>query len=584
MILWFRAASQTFMPHHFKADARSFGDLFIGNEKQPLIVPPFQRGYSWGKRHVDDFLDDLGDFMTEKREGRSTHYFLGPIVILEKEDAPSLILDGQQRLATATIMFAALRDAANEIGTAELLKFAAAVHTSFLVKDDAGDELGYTLTLGNLDKFYFQSLVQKFPTEEAKDDIVSNSNIRRAKAIIGDYVKGQIKGMSAGDVLVRLKQIRDTVRKHLIMTYIPVDNENEAFQIFETLNDRGLGLSAPDLLLNHLMKTAQESERVDIRNAWDKMTETMAQRKTADFLRAVWVSEFGDLKKKDLFKALKEHLSNTQADSLTYARRCAEMCETYNSILEFDEKTLGPATRHVQTLLRPLGCDAAIPLLMSACVTMSHDGLSKLCERLIVFVVRYAVIAGMNTAVMESLFFALAKMVRASMKGDEAERQKKEPECLKAIESALRKECPADDKIKSSIKTLNVPPRSAFYIIKTIADHAQSDRKEIGSKKANVEHIFPRNPSAEWTNSEELKPYLWHLGNLTLLGDKINSKDASNKGYESKKDAYELSKIDLTNTIPKYYPTWEPKTLLSRADQMGGRILEIWNFENFSRL
>lgn len=587
MMDWFQPSSRReYMPHHFEARPKTIGDLFTGLDKPLLAVPPFQRGYSWEKKHVDAFWRDLTDFIDEKKAKTSSRYFFGPIVILEQEGKPSEILDGQQRLATATVLFACIRDAARKIGTEDLNKFAADIHSTFIERMDAGDSLGYTLTLGDLDKAFFQETVQKYmPDSTVKAKVTSHTLIKRAKHIIDTNIDGILsKTLSAKDKLLWLKDLRTAVRSDLVMTYIPVEEEREAFQIFETLNDRGLRLSVPDLLLNYLMKMAPASDRVAVRTNWDKMIEKMGQRKTSDFLRAVWVSEFGDLKKQDLFTSLKEYLKTQQAISVAYASQCAVQCETYIAFLDGDEKIVGPAAKHVKTILRPLACFSAMPLLLSARAAFDNSGLEKLCRWLVVFVVRFSVIAGMDSAVMETLFFSLAKEVREKMKPTPIQSGNRQQDCLNYIVAQLVRECPSDERIISAMQDVILSPRDATYIIGTLCNAMQSERRETAANQVNLEHIFPRNPlPSEWRAIDEMRPLLWSIGNLTMLGIKLNE-NAANRGYFSKRTIYRQSQLTMANNVSTHYTKWNAKSILNRSQRLGKEVVKVWNFKNPSHV
>src|SRR5271169_6794821 len=97
----------------FQSRSKSIGELLGSNERARLIVPPFQRPYSWEKKHIESFWADLVDFFNDLNGPKPRDkYFLGPIVTLTKSKDEIEILDGQQRLATATIFFCVLRDVA----------------------------------------------------------------------------------------------------------------------------------------------------------------------------------------------------------------------------------------------------------------------------------------------------------------------------------------------------------------------------------------------------------------------------------------------------------------------------------------
>src|SRR5271166_3140205 len=114
--------------NEFKADSKVFGELLGDIERSRFVVPRFQRGYSWEKKHVTAFWNDITRFEKENKEKDGPEkYFLGPIVIMPDKDKQKgiiYVLDGQQRLATATILLSVIRDTAKEIPIAAATSFA----------------------------------------------------------------------------------------------------------------------------------------------------------------------------------------------------------------------------------------------------------------------------------------------------------------------------------------------------------------------------------------------------------------------------------------------------------------------------
>src|ERR1700678_3196368 len=132
------------------------------------------------------------------------------------------------------------------------------------------------------------------------------------------------------------------------MAVIPVEDQRDAFRIFETLNDRGLRLSVPDLLLNYLMGEAKpETDRQEIRDCWNDMLDQMGTHDINRFLRHMWVSKYGDLKDQDLFSALKEHIEKNSTGSLEFAKTCADECTRYAQLLDVDDQ-LGTSAPYVR--------------------------------------------------------------------------------------------------------------------------------------------------------------------------------------------------------------------------------------------
>ena len=290
----------------YDADSRNIGDLLSDNLKGRIVVPKFQRGYSWKKKHVEAFWEDIRRFQKESQaKGGPDKYFLGPIVVMQDENNKEIIylLDGQQRLATSTILFSVLRDTARDLPSQEAANFVYELQNHLISKED----YGFCLEMGVLDRDYFKATIQTNPPKTEKPKIKSHRNIQKAKEVLMEKVKSVLPAGDPAGALKELHSLRRIVRADLIMASIPVSSQRDAFRIFETLNDRGLRLSVPDLLLNHLMGYATtDDERNRIRKYWDGMVEGMGRRDINQFLRHVWISKYGDLKSEDLFHGIEE--------------------------------------------------------------------------------------------------------------------------------------------------------------------------------------------------------------------------------------------------------------------------------------
>jgi uncharacterized protein with ParB-like and HNH nuclease domain len=138
----------------FNAQSRTVVDLLGSNAPLRLVVPIFQRGYSWETKHVKAFWSDITD------SNRPIKYFMGPIVVLEKpDDGVSELLDGQQRLATITVLFSVIRDTANKLGYDEAKFFAGYIQRDFII----GEEGRRNMQLGETDDTYFRESIQQLP-------------------------------------------------------------------------------------------------------------------------------------------------------------------------------------------------------------------------------------------------------------------------------------------------------------------------------------------------------------------------------------------------------------------------------------
>lgn len=577
MIRWYYGGGEVF--DAFNAQPKNIAELLSDTLPAKIKVPQFQRGYSWEKKHVEDFWKDIVKFRDEsaKKDGPEK-YFLGPIVVMPIDKTTIHLLDGQQRLATATILFSILRDVAHDLKTTEAAVFAEDIQNHLLNKED----IGHSLELGDLDKTYFSSTIQTYPSPKKKSPptLRSHRNIQNAHDILLAKVKAMIAGRGQKEALEELKVIRKIVRTDLIMASIPVTSERDAFRIFESLNDRGLRLSVPDLLLNYLMGKAEASERGTVREHWNDMMQSMGKRNANRFLRHMWVSKYGDLKNIDLFTALKAHIEEHKVKSVEFARSCAEECERYVELLNADPTILGDAAVYIGPLVRELEVESALPLLLAIYSTLTPTDLTAVTKYLLVFVTQYSVVVKLDSGDMESALFKLARDVRAMVADKQPAKN-----IVAFIKKILSSQAPTLKIVKESVAGLTLSSEEAVYMLSRIARHMQTGTKEIALGEANLEHIFPKKPSAEWGKSEieQLEPHLWHIGNLTMLGKRLNTSAAS-RGYKTKLPEYKKSELVMAQELAKKFSKWDAASIEQRAQSMAKSITEIWDFDNPSRV
>ena len=368
----------SFTSHTYNITALLGRTSFPNYGARPVIVPPFQRAYSWEKIHVSTFWEDVSEFHKQReRQGAHSTYFFGPIVIMP-EDGQVTLLDGQQRLATTTILLASIRDIARIKGGQPGSDLARDIHRDLIMVDD--DQGTYAIGLGELDTQYFKANIQEDPPSESiTAKLRSHRLIKQARSFLYNQIESLVDGRNSRDIVETLKLLRNTVSSHLMMVAIEVRSEEEAFLIFETLNDRGLRLSVPDLVLNHLMRNAtNQTDRNSIRHSWNSITENLGQRQISTFIRHMWVSRFGDVKTQGLFREIRDNLTKNDMDSLEFANICAEESALYTAIVSIDEKVIGKgAVPHIQGLMRNLESDRSLPLLLSGLVCLSKADFAK---------------------------------------------------------------------------------------------------------------------------------------------------------------------------------------------------------------
>ncbi|MCL5105542.1 MAG: DUF262 domain-containing HNH endonuclease family protein [Armatimonadetes bacterium] len=559
----------------FESCKYNFAGLLGKNERRSVVLPEFQRGFSWEKTQVSTFWTDFLDF----HEGYcinpvSASYFLGPIVIQEADDE-ILLLDGQQRLATATILLAAVRDAARSIaehytavkGSAS--DFARDLQRDLIEKEE-GDH-SYALRLSELDAPYFERTIQSDPPKTAPSRLRSHELIAATYTHFAKAIEVQTAGLEPEEVLARLKTYKNCLSKGMIVVAILVESEEDAYCIFETLNDRGLRLSVPDLLLNLLMRRCSgRTERNTVRQSWNTMLQQLARRDIAQFVRHMWLSNYGDLKTRGLFSEIKRVLTQKAVTSSDFAGICGDECQDYVSLLDIDDRIPRSARNDVSGLVKYLNVRPSLPLLLSGLRSLNESDFAKLAHLAAALAVRYLVVANLNPLDLETAFYAAAREIRGKKHTNE-----RSAHCLAAAKAILAKLNPDDAMVAASAADLVLTRGRAQWLLAKLAGAKQSRSREFVPDRVNLEHIFPQRPGSAWPHRAALEPYTWHLGNLTILGEALNNK-AANADFLGKCRYYAKSEVAMTNEIPVKYSAWTEKEILARAHDLAADIVAVW--------
>ncbi|MDD5063908.1 MAG: DUF262 domain-containing HNH endonuclease family protein [Phycisphaerae bacterium] len=561
------------MGNSFVPRPATIGSLLGNNERRSVVLPRFQRGFSWENSQIATFWDDLLVFKGLFDADRvSATYFLGPIV-LQEEDQTITLLDGQQRLATATILLSCLRDIARQLDDSSNhtgADLARDIQREFVEKEDTLP-VQYSLNLGELDETFFMQTVKLDSPINLTPTLRSHHLIQSAYKFLYDKVAYLVKDKPLIESIQILKGLRDCLTKGMNMVAIVVQSEEDAYSIFETLNDRGLRLSVPDLLLNLLMqKAGNQGNRDRVRERWNYMLQQMGRRDISRFLRHMWLSMYGDLKARGLFAEMKNHLISQGIESLSFAEMCAQECDNYISILDIDNDIPKDARESVEGLVKNLNATSSFPLLLAGLACLNDNDFVKLSESIIALFIRHSVLSNLNPSDLETALYAAARELRG--KKSTKERSAK---CLSAAKDILARINPQDATVQENAKDVELNRKQAIWLMTNLAKAMQSETKEIGFDRVNLEHIFPLNAGGDWPNRKNLAPFAWKIGNLTILGTKLNN-DAKNKGFAEKcRNYYSVSEVTITSELTKY-SQWTEGEIIARGEELVKKMTQIW--------
>ena len=208
--------------------------------KGPLSVPPNQRAYSWKDDQIDDLLNDISWAM-EQTDADERDYFLGSIVLTTSADPTRpWVVDGQQRLASVTMIYAAMRDYCLTHGEPQIGTDIAA---DYLYNKDKWTKIeSPRLVLSDEDTLFFSRQVLAVPgsAERGQAKRTTDSHRRIAKAFEKITKKVTSIADTADDSFKELRRWDSFLQNNVKVLVMTVGDESRAYQIFETLNDRGL--------------------------------------------------------------------------------------------------------------------------------------------------------------------------------------------------------------------------------------------------------------------------------------------------------------------------------------------------------
>ncbi len=553
----------------YEAGRQTVGAL-LSTTSPCIEVPEWQRSYSWTTEEIEAFWQDLTAFEARYPDENviGEEYFLGSIVLVTG-GATNLLLDGQQRLATATILLSVLRDARREYSGDAAARLQSKYVSDF---DDASGTTTHVLTLNVYDRDFFRAEIQDEPQDpplRMMPTLKSHGLIRKAREYFAERVRQDSEKLGGGKAAFqRNLRISRVLCDHMSVVAVTSSDEDNAAAVFETLNDRGIGLSTPDLLRNQLLRRApNDATRDRIVAAWQTVLAINDEASVEEFLRHYWVSHRGDVKARKLYREIKDTIIAENIESLGMSIDLAETAPVYRDIVRAREDD--PELRRLLEGIRALGAKALYPALLSGyAVAEGNEGkerLRLLASALTAMFVRYNVIGGRETTVMETTVYEVAANLRKMKDFD-------------AAVTALAALAPdAGDFVARFQRATISRIATARYLLREI-EHAKRRTQEVaveGADRVHVEHIYPQTPDgANWPNHAQI---INRLGNMTLLGKRLNT-SIKNADFATKKEkGYSDSDIIMTKDLLSV-DVWDAAAIDARQRELSTYTFDIWKF------
>jgi uncharacterized protein with ParB-like and HNH nuclease domain len=549
----------------------------LGNGKI-YRVPQFQRDYSWEQDNWEDLWNDI----EIAADSKNLHY-MGSVVLQSTKGKEYLIIDGQQRFTTLSLLILATISAIQELVDRGVNIDENVERIDILMRQYIGHKdpssLRYSSKLflnENNDGFYQSRLLTfKEPLNVRK---LSDSEKMMWDGYL--FFKNKIKSKFTNDSGAELASFLSSVTGELMMfIQITVEDELNAYTVFETLNSRGVELTSTDLLKNYLFSLVAKSttDLKQVKIQWKKIIDAITLKDFPSFLRYFLVATRKQVTKEYLFKEIKNYI-RTGDDVFTLLDRLEFYAYNYVALSSPDDEqwSTDKDNRNAIVVLRSFRVTQWKSLAMVALEKLSNSDFKRLLNSLISISYRYNVIAKLQTNEMEKIY---SKAAINLYKGTTTN--------IVGVLNDLKELYVIDEDFKNyfSIKQFNTNNsndkkllRYTLYKLET-QEHG-GNHYDFETDSGTIEHILPESYPDIWHDDfteDEYMRNVYMIGNLTLLEPAKNNKEASNLKFEEKKKVYETSKYALTKNIND--PQWTTQNIKGRQAHLAKLATGIWKIQ-----
>jgi len=544
-------------------------------------IPKFQRPYSWEDENISEFWEDVISNQTDD-------YFIGSMVVYKKSKQQFGVVDGQQRLTTITILLCALRDKFLELGEDD---HAEGIHQLIERKDHRSNKNEYVLKTETSFP-YFQEHIQKFNDDPDVEEKIQNEekNLCNAHQKFISLIDGAINSVDTDSTvpdkdkdkvkLDKLERLRDAVY-NLKVIFVMLDEEDDAYIIFETLNTRGKDLALTDLVKNHFFKHLKAKGEVDhAKLRWEKMLETIhnsaEEISTDNFIYHFWASRYEAIPQKKLFAKFKKAV--TKAKSKEYLVSLVEDAKIYRSLYEASycwQKNENEAVRSL-VAMQTFKLSQPIPATL-ALVRAYKSGLIKYARlrdalnAIENFHFQFtAITSSRSSGGISSMYSSFAqRLFLCSSSKDAADE-------IDTLTKKLRNRVPSLDEFKVAFKevvftnTNSKQKNLVRYILRKFSEHNKY-KFPCDFEDLTIEHVHPQSKiGSDWTDD-----VVGSIGNLIYLDQEMNEK-LDTKSFAEKKTALLSVGYSLPKSIAEA-DSWTPDVVLEHTMSMAEVAhSEIW--------
>ena len=554
-----------------KASAKNL--LTIIKEPKQFVIPIYQRTYSWQIKQCNQLLLDILDIEKNGDQG----HFIGSIVYFQPsihtiaEIPEYMVIDGQQRLTTVSLLIAAIAKFLEDNPSVSIDTTVKKLQNYYLFNAEEENNLYFKLLLTRRDKDTYIQLINNHPLpEKPSQRIIENYEFFFSK-IDKDNISKIYNGV-----------------QRLFVVDVALEREKDNPQlIFESLNSTGLDLSQADLIRNFvLMGQPKEIQSALYEGFWYPMEQSFGENleNLKWFIRDYLTMKLSSIPKIEMvYETFKSFLnSDISPDGISDAiKDLYGFSKYYVNMVLHKEKD--------QDLLKPfkdlsrLKVDVSYPLLLAIYNDFQEGVITKdefvKNVRLVESYVFRRAICGIPTNSLNKTFATFYKSIDKS-------------DYLNSVKANFvlmdgYRRFPSDTELESAIISKDVYNfRSRNYLLEKIENF--STKEFVNVESYTIEHVMPQTMTPEWQtqlgeNWEAIhEKYLHTIGNLTLTG---YNPDMSNKSFTEKRNhekGFKNSPFYLNEYI-RSVETWNEENISKRTEILGKKISAIWGFPEIDK-
>jgi len=530
------------------------------------VVPLFQRPYTWSEKQWRTLWEDVMVFYpVDDANDKATH-FMGAVVTMPARSVPVgvskfLIIDGQQRLTTISILMCAVRD----MLTPEQQGARRRIQQFYLTNDGSEGTEFFKLLPTQGDRAAYASLIQDSGAP------VAESQFKKAY----DYFRRRLRGETDDGEKIEPKRILDIIEKRLMVVMINLSDTDDPYLIFESLNFKGSPLEQSDLVRNYfLMRFSVTDQQGVYDGLWLPMQNRLGQGLT-EFMRHFLGAEGEEVRKGDVYTAVRRLVADSDSASVRILMTRMERLSALYSRLSGVAVEPNPELNQHFDHFRRLDFGSVYPLLL-AFYEDYEDGQFALSEFvaslgiLLSFILRRMVV-GVPSNSLSGLFVALCK----------AKPVTETPSAW--LSSALAREnknrrWPTDAEFEDRWVHSGVYGSRVCQVIFECLEQSHGHHEIVSFEESSIEHVMPQTLTPEWYEmlgadaADVHTEWLHTIGNLTLTG---YNPELSNRSFAEKRTLFALSHFELNRHFGDS-EHWSATEIETRAKGLFKIAVQLW--------